>query len=69
MEPGFDLRVCHLEGLGEGGPLSGGQVLLPVEAFLKLTDLQPGEGRPRLLLLRGRPVLVGMTYTTCYSEG
>lgn len=69
LEPGFDLGVSHLQGFGEGGPLSRCQVLLPVETFLQLTDLQPGEGRPRLLLLGRRPVLVGVTYTTCYSEG
>ena len=69
LEPSFDLGVSHLQGLGEGGPLGGRQVLLPMEALLQLTDLQPSERRPRLLLLRRRPVLVGVTYTTCYSEG
>lgn len=69
LEPGFDLSVSHLQGFGEGGPLCRRQVFLSVEALLQLTDLQPCEGRPRLLLLRWRPVLIGMTYTTCYSEG
>lgn len=69
LEPGFDLSISHLQGFGKGGPLSRRKVLLSVEPFLQLTDLQPGEGRPRLLLLRRRPVLVGMTYTTCYSQG
>lgn len=69
LEPGFDLSVSHLQGFGEGGSLSRRQVLLSVEALLQLADLQPSEGCPRLLLLRWRPVLVGMTYTTCYSEG
>jgi hypothetical protein len=34
LEPGFDLRVGHLEGFGQGGPLCGGQVLLFVKALL-----------------------------------
>ena len=69
LEPGFDLRVGHFERLGQGGALGRGQVLLPVEALLQLADLQAREGRARLLLLGGRPVLIGVTYTACYSEG
>lgn len=69
LEPGLDLSVGHLQGFSQGGPLSRRQVLLSVEPLLQLADLQPGEGRPRFLLLRWRPVLIGMTYTTCYSEG
>lgn len=69
LEPGLHLRVGHLQSLGEGGSLRGRQVLLSVEAFLQLTDLQPSERSPRLFLLRGRPVLVWMTYATGHSEG
>lgn len=69
LEPGFDLRVGHLQSLGEGGSLGRRQILLPVKALLQLTDLQPCERRPRLLLLGRRSVLVWMTYATCHSEG
>lgn len=69
LEPGLDLRVGHLQGLGQGGALRRGQVLLAVEAFLQLTHLQAREGRARLLLLRRRPVLVRVTYTTRHSQG
>lgn len=69
LEPGFDLRVGHFESLGQGGALGRGQVLLAVEALLQLADLQAREGRARLLLLGGRPILIGVTYTACYSEG
>ena len=40
LEPGLDLGVGHLEVLGQGGPLSGGEVLLLVETLLELTDLK-----------------------------
>ena len=69
LEPSFDLGVCHLQSLGEGGSLGRRQIFLPVKAFLQLADLQPCERRPRFLLLRRRSVLVWMTYTTCHSEG
>lgn len=69
LEPSFDLRVCHLQSLGKGGSLGRRQILLPVKAFLQLTDLQPCERSPRLLLLGRRPVLVWMTYATRHSEG
>lgn len=69
LEPGFDLGVCHLQGFGQSCPLGRGQVLLSVEAFLQLTDLQAGEGCPRFLLLRRGSVLVWVTYTTRNSEG
>lgn len=69
LEPGFDLRVGHFESLGQGGALGRGQVLLAVEALLQLADLQAREGRARFLLLGGRPILIGVTYTACYSEG
>ena len=60
MEPSLDLSVGHLEALGHGCPLRGGEVLLLVEALLQLADLDPAEGRPRLLPLGRRPVLVGV---------
>lgn len=69
LEPGFDLRVSHFERLGQGGAFGRGQVLLAVEALLQLADLQACERRARLLLLGGCPVLIGVTYTACYSEG
>ena len=68
LEPRLDLRVRHLQGLGEGGALRRRQVLLPVEALLELADLQARERRPRLLLFGGRAVLVRVTYAACYSE-
>ena len=52
LEPCLDLRVGHLEVLGEAGPLGGGEVLLLVEPLLQLADLDPRERRPRLLPLR-----------------
>ena len=61
LKPGLDLRVRHLEVLGEGRPLRGCEVLLLVEALLQLADLDPAEGRPWLLSLRRRPVLVGVS--------
>ena len=61
LEPGLDLGVRHLEALGHGRPLGGGEVLLLVEALLQLADLDPAEGRPRLLPLGRRPVLVGVS--------
>ena len=60
LEPGLDLCVRHLQVLGQRRPLSGGEVLLLVEALLQLADLDPAEGRPRLLPLGRRPVLVGV---------
>lgn len=69
LEPCFDLCVSHLEGLGQSRSLCGSQVLLSVKAFLQLADLQASKRRPGLFLLGGRPVLVRVTYTTCYSEG
>lgn len=69
LEPGFDLCVGHLQCFGQRSTFSRRQVLLPVKAFLQLTDLQAGEGRPGLFLLRRCPVLIRVTYTTCYSEG
>lgn len=41
LKPGLDLRVRHLQGLGQGGTFSRRQVLLSVEAFLQLADLHP----------------------------
>ena len=70
LKPGLDLRVRHLEVLGEGRPLGGGEVLLLVEALLQLADLDPAEGRPRLLPLGRRPVLVGVSDPPpCQREG
>jgi hypothetical protein len=69
LEPGFYLRIGHFERLGQSSALRRSQVLLAVEALFQLTDLQAREGCARLLLLRGRPVLIGVTYTACYSEG
>ena len=43
LEPRLDLRVGHLEVLGERGPLCGREILLLVEAFLELTDLDARE--------------------------
>ena len=60
LEPRLDLSVRHLEALRHGRPLGGGEVLLLVEALLQLADLDPAEGRPRLLPLGRRPVLVGV---------
>ena len=62
LEPGFDLRVRHLQALGQGGPLGARQVLLPVEALLQLADLNSGEGRAGLFPLGRRPVLVRVSY-------
>lgn len=61
LEPGFDLRVGHFEGFGQGGPFCGGQVLLFVKALLQLGDLQSGERGARLLSLGRRAVLVRVT--------
>lgn len=60
LEPGFHLRVRHLQGLGQRRPFGGRQVLLLVKTLLQLGDLQPREAGPRLLPLRRRPVLIGM---------
>lgn len=68
LEPGLDLSVGHLQGFGQSRALRRRQVLLSVETFLQLTDLQPRERRPGLLLLWRRPVLVRMTYTTRHSQ-
>lgn len=69
LKPGLDLRVCHLEGLGQGGALRRRQVLLPVKALLQLTDLHPAEGRAGLFPLGGRPVLVRVANATGHGEG
>jgi hypothetical protein len=68
LEPGFDLRVGHLEGFGQGGPLCGGQVLLFVKALLQLGDLQSGERGARLLSLGRRAVLVRVANPPCDRE-
>ena len=60
LKPRLHLRVRHLEALGHGRPLGGGEVLLLVKALLQLADLDPAEGRARLLPLGRRPVLVGV---------
>lgn len=61
LEPGLDLRVGHLQRLGQGGALGRRQVLLPVEALLQLADLHAAEGRARLFPLGRRAVLVRVT--------
>ena len=61
LKPGLHLRVRHLEVFGQGGPLRGGQVLLLVEPFLKLADLDARKGGSRLLALGRGAVLVGVT--------
>lgn len=61
LEPGLDLCVRHLQGLGQGGALRRRQVLLPVETLLQLADLHPAEGRAGLFPLGRRPVLVRMS--------
>lgn len=68
LEPGFDLRVRHLQALGQGGPLGARQVLLPVEALLQLADLNSGEGRAGLFPLGRRPVLVRVSYPSGDGE-
>lgn len=68
LEPGFDLRVRHLQTLGQSCALGAGQVLLPVEPFLQLADLNPGERGSGLFPLGGRPVLVGVSYPPRNSE-
>lgn len=60
LEPRLHLSVGHLEGLGEGGAFRRRQVLLLVKPLLQFGDLKAREGRPRLLPLRGCPVLVGV---------
>lgn len=62
LKPGFDLRVRHLQTFGQSGPLGAGQILLSVETFLELADLNPGEGCPRLFSLWRGPVLVRVSY-------
>ena len=39
LEPSLDLRVRHLQVLGQGRSFRRGQVLLLVEPFLQLTNL------------------------------
>lgn len=68
LKPGLDLRVCHLQGLRQSGALGRCQVLLPMEAFLQLTDLHPAEGSARLFPLGRRPVLVRVADTTGHRE-
>lgn len=66
LKPSLDLSVGHLQTLGQGRSLSGGEVLLSVKPLLQLNDLQSGEGRPRLLPLRWRSVLVWVADTTAH---
>jgi len=68
LEPGFDLSVCHLQGLGERGALRGREILLPVEALLQLADLHAAERRARLFPLWRSSVLVRVTDPSCHGE-
>lgn len=68
LEPGFDLRVCHLQTLGQGCSLGAGKVLLSVEALLQLADLDPGEGRAGLFPFGRCPVLVRVPYPSRNGE-
>ena len=64
LKPCLDLRVGHLEPLGERGALRGGQVLLLVEALLQLADLDAAERGARLLALGRGAVLVRVADAT-----
>lgn len=64
LKPGLNLRVRHLQGLGQSGALGGRQVLLPMEALLQLADLHPAERGARFFPLGRRPVLVRVADTT-----
>ena len=68
LKPGFDLCVCHLQALRQSCPLGAGQVLLPVEAFLQLADLNSGKGSPGLFPFRRSPVLVRVSYPSRNCE-
>ncbi|KAH3786611.1 hypothetical protein DPMN_164718 [Dreissena polymorpha] len=43
LKPRLNLGVRHLESLGQGAALRRRQVLLAVEALLKLEDLEAGK--------------------------
>jgi len=49
LKPRLDLRVGHLQLGCDGGPLGGGEVLLPAEVVLELRQLRPRERRASLL--------------------
>lgn len=64
LKPGLDLRVSHLQTLGQSCPLGAGQVLLPVKAFLQLADLDSGKRGSRLFPFGRSPVLIRVSYPT-----
>jgi len=53
LKPGFDLRVRHLQPLGQRGALGGGQVLLLVETLFQLANLQK-KRRPSIEVSKAR---------------
>lgn len=69
LKPGLNLCIRHLQGLGQGGALSRGQVLLSVKTFLQLTDLHPAEGSAWFFPLGRRPVLIWVANTAGHREG
>jgi len=68
LEPGLDLRVRHLQALGEARALRGREVLLPVEALLQLADLHARERRAGLFPFRGSSVLIRVTDPPGHGE-
>lgn len=68
LEPGFHLRICHFQTLGQSCAFGAGQILLPVETLLQLTNLDPGEGGARLFPFGRRTVLVRVSYPPRYGE-
>lgn len=68
LEPGLDLRVRHLQTLGEGRALRTGQIFLSVEAFLQLADLHARERRAGLFPFGGSSVLIRVTDPPGHGE-
>lgn len=62
LKPGFDLCVGHLQAFRQGGPFGAGQILLPMESLLQLTDLDAGERRAGLFPFGRCSVLVRVPY-------
>ena len=60
LKPRLHLSVSHLQCPRQAGPFGRRQVLLAVEPFLQLTDLEPGERCSGFLPLRRGAILVGM---------